>query len=34
MFAFSLLMVPATLLKTHKDFILYLDENSAGNILK
>jgi len=26
-------MVPATLLKTHKDFILYLDENSASNIL-
>ena len=26
--------VPATLLKTHNDFILYLDENSASEILK
>ena len=26
-------MVPATLLKTHPDFILYLDENSAAQIL-
>ncbi len=26
-------MVPATLLKEHKDFILYLDENSASGIL-
>lgn len=26
-------MVPATLLKTHADFILYLDENSASGIL-
>jgi len=26
--------VPATLLKTHPDFILYLDENSASGILK
>lgn len=26
--------VPATLLKTHPDFILYLDENSASEILK
>jgi len=27
-------MVPATLLKEHKDFILYLDEASAAGILK
>ena len=27
-------MVPATLLKEHKDFILYLDEDSAAGILK
>ena len=27
-------MVPATLLKEHKDFILYLDENSASGILQ
>lgn len=26
-------MVPATLLKTHPDFILYVDENSASGIL-
>lgn len=26
--------VPATLLKTHPDFILYIDENSASEILK
>ena len=26
-------LVPATLLKTHKDFILYLDEDSASGIL-
>ena len=26
-------MVPATLLKTHADFILYLDENSAAGIM-
>ena len=27
-------LVPATLLKTHPDFILYLDENSASGIVK
>lgn len=27
-------MVPATLLKTHPDFILYVDEDSASGILK
>ncbi len=27
-------LVPATLLKTHPDFLLYLDENSASGILK
>ena len=27
-------MVPATLLKEHKDFILYVDEDSAAGILK
>ena len=27
-------MVPATLLKTHPDFILYLDENSATGVMK
>lgn len=27
-------LVPATLLKEHKDFILYLDQNSALNIMK
>lgn len=27
-------MVPATLLKEHKNFILYLDENSASRIIK
>ena len=27
-------IVPATLLKEHEDFILYLDENSAAGILK
>ena len=27
-------LVPATLLKEHEDFILYLDENSAAGILK
>ena len=26
-------MVPATLLKAHPDFILYVDENSAAGIL-
>jgi glucosamine-6-phosphate deaminase len=26
-------MVPATLLKEHPDFILYIDENSASEIL-
>ena len=26
-------MVPATLLKTHPDFILYVDENSAAGIM-
>ena len=26
-------MVPATLLKEHKDFILYLDEDSAAGII-
>lgn len=27
-------MIPATLLKTHDDFILYLDEDSAAGIMK
>ena len=27
-------MIPATLLKTHEDFILYLDEDSAAGIMK
>ncbi len=27
-------LVPATLLKTHPDFILYLDENSSSGIMK
>ena len=26
--------IPATLLKTHEDFVLYIDENSASEILK
>ena len=26
--------IPATLLKTHPDFILYVDENSASGIIK